>query len=132
MHTATMLIQNQNCKTKGMLMKLKFVRTEDYINPVTSYHHKKDIYQCGNYTVNDLTMTSNDGEGYRRLGVINHEDYLPEIYPVYNHDEVVTGFSIAVRSREFVDLDEYKKFISSQHEALEVVKALMEKFVQKV
>ena len=108
-------------------MKLRYIRTEEY-NSLT-HLHKKSIYQCGNYTINDLTVSGENG--YHRIGVINYKEYLPEIYPVYDRDEVVTGFSISVNSREFVDMEKYKEFISAQHEALEVVKILTEKFVKK-
>lgn len=109
-------------------MKLEFIRTEEYRS--LTHLHKKDIYQCGNYTINDITVSGEDS--YHRIDVINYKNYLPKIYPVYDHDEVVTGFSISVRSCEFTDTEKYEEFISAQHEALEVVKILTENFVKSL
>lgn len=111
-------------------MKLEYMKTEEYTDDF-GRHRKTTLYRLGNYWVNNNTWDNCADNRTINLVPINHPRYTPEIYTEYeNGYGKPTGFKILTTSYGSLDAEEFAEFLEAQHEALEVVKILMEKFVK--
>lgn len=113
-------------------MKLEHMKTEEYTDNF-GRNRQTTLYRIGNYWVNDNTWDNCDDNRTINLAAILPTRYTPEIYTEYeNGYGKPTGFKILTTSYGSLGANEFAEFLEAQHEALEVVKILTEKFVKSI
>ena len=113
-------------------MELKFLKEESYVGAF-GHHRQLKLYSIGNYWVKYNISDDYANSHTINLLPIRPLRYTPEIYTEYeNGYGKPTGFKIQTTSYGSLNANEFAEFLKEQHEALEVVKILTEKFVKEV